>query len=825
VNGDSMTTSTARAAADDSPLEGSVARLEAILASTLDPIVIIDAFGMIQSVSDSIHRVFGYQPDELIGRNVNVLMPEPHRSMHDTYLARYRQTGQTHILGRTREFDVLKKDGTLFPIELSISRVDVPGRDEPLFCGIIHDISERKSVERERVLLQHLAIGISSANDLDTALVTALTEICNATGWDYGEAWLPTRDGRALVAGPYWQHPERSLAEFRAATCNTQFGAGQGLPGRVLVSRQPEWLTSLDPPESDRFLRSDAARQAGLRAGFAVPILVGEAVVAVIAFFAHEQHEEDPHLLELVAAATAPLGPVIQRRRAEEALIESERRFREMLNNVQLVAVMLDHNGTITFCDNYLLKLTGYSHRDEVVGRNWFELFIPESTRSDLLEKFRQWLSSGEIAPHYENDIITRDGQTRRIAWSNSLMRGPDSKVIGATALGVDVTEQRRIEAELELHRTHLERLVAQRTADLKTTHEQLRMADRLASIGTLTAGLGHDMNNMLLPMRCRLDAIDQMDISAGLREHISAIRSSVDYLQQLTDGLQLFALDPEDEAASNAVTDIRAWWAQVGPLLSRAVARSAEFTAYVPDDLPPAAVPSHRLTQAALNLIVNAGEAIDGEGRVQFRVSVVEDGKFVRLRVIDNGCGMSDEIKQRVLEPFFTTKKRGLGTGLGLALVRGVVSHAGGSIKIDSEPGRGTMVTLLLPVARTAASSPPIENQRDRLTATVSISDPRVATFLVVLLQGADVNVELTSPHGAPDTNIWILEGHALDARSAAVFLHREDRRVIVYQPSGRLPEHENVAVINEPDNFEAIRRTIIGAVDGLSGCSRRDS
>ena len=132
---------------------GRNAELEAVLASTLDPVVTIDSFGTIRSASNSIERVFGWKPHELVGRNVNVLMPEPHRSGHDQYLANYRKTLKTNILGRTRVFEAVRRDGTRFPIELSVSRADVPGQVLPVFVGIIKDVSERKAVERE--LAQH----------------------------------------------------------------------------------------------------------------------------------------------------------------------------------------------------------------------------------------------------------------------------------------------------------------------------------------------------------------------------------------------------------------------------------------------------------------------------------------------------------------------------------------------------------------------------------------------------------------------------------------------------------------------------------------------
>lgn len=123
------------------------ARLQALFQGMLDPVVTIDSRGKVLQAGDSVRDVFGYEPEELVGQNIRVLMPEPTRSEHDGYLENYRRTGATGILGRTREFGVLKKDGTSLVCELSVSRVDVPGDPEPLFVGSFRDITRRKRAE------------------------------------------------------------------------------------------------------------------------------------------------------------------------------------------------------------------------------------------------------------------------------------------------------------------------------------------------------------------------------------------------------------------------------------------------------------------------------------------------------------------------------------------------------------------------------------------------------------------------------------------------------------------------------------------------------
>ncbi len=123
-------------------------RHRAVLTGMLDPIVAIDAYGTVREASRSVEEVFGYRPEELIGRNVALLMVEPYASEHDGYLEHYRRTGQTGILGRTRQFEVRRKDGVVIQCELSVSRVDIPSQEEPLFVGSFRDVSARVRAER-----------------------------------------------------------------------------------------------------------------------------------------------------------------------------------------------------------------------------------------------------------------------------------------------------------------------------------------------------------------------------------------------------------------------------------------------------------------------------------------------------------------------------------------------------------------------------------------------------------------------------------------------------------------------------------------------------
>jgi two-component system, cell cycle sensor histidine kinase and response regulator CckA len=153
------------------------------------------------------------------------------------------------------------------------------------------------------------------------------------------------------------------------------------------------------------------------------------------------------------------LTDITERKQAEKALIESERRFREMLAIVHVVAMLLDADGKITFCNDYLAKLTGYQ-KEELIGQDWFERYIHPDQYETVKNLFFEGIAKGAIIPHNENDIVSRDGARFSIFWNNTILRDPDGRVIGTASLGIDITERKRAENErLQLSR-HIEMLM-----------------------------------------------------------------------------------------------------------------------------------------------------------------------------------------------------------------------------------------------------------------------------------------------------------------------------------------------------------------------------
>ncbi len=269
---------------------------------------------------------------------------------------------------------------------------------------------------------------------------------------------------------------------------------------------------------------------------------------------------------------------------------------------------------------------------------------------------------------------------------------------------------------------------------------------------------------------------------------------------------MHLLSLDPEDAEATTVATSLAAWWKHVGALLARGLPRHVTLTTDLPEELPPVSIPPHRLTQAVLNLVVNAGEAVGEQGEVRIWAEDANDGREVRLGVTDNGPGMSPEVRRRAMDPFFTTKKRGLGTGLGLSLVQGVVRSAGGSVNIESSPGHGTTIVLLLPTYHPSRAMTVTGPVRVALT----VADPRVSTLVQTILASAGLGEDSVEPE---QSDLWITDGTAETLAIAPAHLQHDSRRMLVLggdQDWSGL----GVAFVQDPSDFEALRENIHQAV-----------
>jgi signal transduction histidine kinase/ActR/RegA family two-component response regulator len=283
-----------------------------------------------------------------------------------------------------------------------------------------------------------------------------------------------------------------------------------------------------------------------------------------------------------------------------------------------------------------------------------------------------------------------------------------DGKVTGIYIQGTNVTEQMLAQLEVERHHEHLEALVRERTKSLEHTQAALMHAQKLEAIGKLTGGVAHDFNNVLHIISGNIDLIKMVSMAnekivARCQAAQSAIRRGAKLSSQLLSFARKQPLQP------NAVK-LDEIFANMDLLIKRAVGEKVDVVLDIAPNAWNIKVDPQQLENVVLNLVMNAGEALKrgGELRISARnvilspseqaASGAEARECVRLTFADNGDGMSDAVRERAFEPFFSTKGIGKGSGLGLSMAYGFVKQSGGHIEIDSTLGAGTTIAILLP-------------------------------------------------------------------------------------------------------------------------------
>jgi two-component system, cell cycle sensor histidine kinase and response regulator CckA len=386
---------------------------------------------------------------------------------------------------------------------------------------------------------------------------------------------------------------------------------------------------------------------------------------------------------------------------AEAALIESERRFREILENVRLVAICLDIRGNITFCNDFLLGITGWQ-RDEILGRSWFDIFAPLSDRA----KGRQWYeppSCDGIQHSLERHLPTKSGELRCIRWNTTIfLRDPLRNAIGVASIGEDVTEQKR-------------------------ANELVLRTERIKAVGDMAGAVAHNFNNLLqIVMSGGQVALKHLESgkTGQVRPEIEQIVRACDLGAETIKRLQDFSkVWNETTESDHTVFDLshtlrqvvemtRPWW--------KIIPEKDGVTISLTTDLAEGCLvrgKENELFEVAVNLMKNATEACSKGGKINVRLFADKD--HVVFQVQDDGVGIDEANLEKIFQPFWTTKGF-QGTGMGLSSSYGIVTRHGGDISAESIESRGTTFTVTLPktqgqtdVRTQAVSKIPDENLR----------------------------------------------------------------------------------------------------------------
>ena len=384
------------------------------------------------------------------------------------------------------------------------------------------------------------------------------------------------------------------------------------------------------------------------------------------------------------------------------AIREREQNLSLTLDSIGDAVIATDTSGNITRMNPVAEALTGW-HASEATGRSLPEVFriINAKTRESVADPVEKVLRTGRIVSLANHTVlISKDGSEYQIDDSGAPIIDNDGNLFGVVLVFHDVTERKQIEDELRKHREHLEELVDERTAELHSAQEELLRKQRLAAIGQLTATVSHELRNPLGSIRNSLAVIQRLscDENPMMKNALKITDRGISRCDNIITELLDFARIRELKLKA---TNIDAWLGEI--LDDYEHAPKIQLIRK-----PGAGVEIHcdreRLLRALLNVLNNACDAVtaeeglpdsDGRPRLTVTTRIVDDG--IEIEIADNGPGIPAEQQEKIFEPLFSTKS--FGVGLGMSVVKQVMEQHGGSVQVDSEPGQGARVRLLLPL------------------------------------------------------------------------------------------------------------------------------
>ncbi len=494
------------------------------------------------------------------------------------------------------------------------------------------------------------------------------------------------------------------------------------------------------------------------------------------------QRDQCPHMAGVLIDIT-------RQKVAEANLRDSERRFREIIEGIpDLIFYEHDPDRFLTYLSPSVNDILDFAPH-EMIGKRFGEISGGDEADTDLEQAHRyvaEAIRTGRRQPRYEIRVRNKVGEQIMLEIFEYPVVDTRGKVVGFRGVARDITTMRTLE-------------------------RKMRERERLAILGTFAGGLAHDLNNLLLPIRASLETLERSDDPKVVAERAEAIRRATEHIGDLVKKLLFWTRQDSTMAQRAIVTNLRGWANEVVKLYFESV-QGEDSNSPTSEPPPPirvdldyrdpqdsVSIDPDLLTQAVLNLVFNARDAMPKGGKITIIVDRAPDDwathltaeetgenamhdenahlrDAVRFTVVDEGIGMDESVIDRAFDPFFSTKTRGKSTGLGLALVRTIVQTAGGTTQIESTRGVGTSIHIDIPTAYGERRSSSRVHEAGRGSAVIRVSDPMSSAFIANGLDqlGFDTRTDL---HGFPEPadRLWVIGTKDVDPRDVKSIVDRQ--------------------------------------------------
>lgn len=616
-------------------------------------------------VNAASQAISGYTRDELMQMSPLDLVHPEFRAMLD---GRTEARAAGDSVPSRYEFRIVTKSGEERWLDLSASRLRFGGENATV--AVAFDITERKRAEQLQAALYRIANCGNTLQDLP-ALYCAIHGIVSELVYARNFYIALYDDKTDLISFPYFVDEEDP-------NWPSPKNPGRGLTEYVLRTGQPLLAT---PEVFDALLEAGEVVSIGAPSidWLGVPLKTGTRTIGAIVVQSYsDAHRYGAREQEILTFVSQYVASAIEHKRDQEAVKESEGRYRSLFERAAYGIVRTTADGRILDANPAMAGMLGYGSSEELIG----------------LDGKHDVYSDPE-----DRDRILRDYHTTNRTDFETRWKRKDGKIINIKLSGRQALNSRNEPDGYEL--------IVQNITEHRALEEQLRHAQKMEAIGRLAGGVAHDFNNLLTVVKGYSELLlDQLMEADPMRTQVDEIRKAADRAATLTRQLLAFS---RRQVLAPKVLDLNAEIGNMEKLLGRLLGEDVQLVQSLATDLGRVKADPGQIEQVLMNLAVNARDAMPKGGHVSLETAnlelagdymreqaVVKAGRYVTLSFTDDGCGMPEEVRSRVFEPFFTTKERG--TGLGLSTVYGIVKQSGGFVWVDTEVGRGTTFRVYLP-------------------------------------------------------------------------------------------------------------------------------
>ena len=525
----------------------------------------------------------------------------------------------------------------------------------------------------------------------------------------------------------------------------------------------------------------------------------------------------------------------LYKKQAEARIQKVERWLANVLKSVGDAVITSDNEGRITFMNTVAEELTSWK-QEEALGKKLTEILHMKDMDLNHLEKHlvESVITEGLIINLIEDRLlVARNGSELSISDSVAPLRSEDGETSGSVLIFRDISERKRLEEE----KTLLEK--------------QYQQAQKLESLGILAGGIAHDFNNILTIIICNCSLLQQQpEMTAEL---VPKIETAAQRAAELCRQMLVYAGKAQPVPTK---FNVKTLVEEMGKLLKATIKQNVSITLDLSADIPSIKADASQIRQVVMNLILNAAEAIgteqgnitvsldiaaieSGQGEKEYLGKEIAPGSYICLKVTDNGCGMDEETKQRIFEPFYTTKFTG--RGLGMSAVLGIIKAHNGALQLTSQVGCGTTFTVYLPVqsSKTVGDLPPLVSlmpwQGDGTVLLVE-DEPQVSIvaktllqalgFTVLLAENGQIALEMYQKNAEyitlvlTDIGMPVMDGYQLIHKLKTL---NPELPIIVSSGFGDAEVtshiHENIeGVVSKPYSFGQLREVLKRVVEGVS-------